>query len=228
LRQNKAGIFYAIKTYKMPVRAVSGRGGNMIGRFPSLKMGRMIAFESLIEQDYIYLLDFEPEVLAFSEQPVQIEYHWEGKSLHYTPDFQVIRKMGEEFVECKPKNLVHRDDNQRKFKAAREWCQNKGGHFRVVTDEEIRAGNRLNNIKLLTRHARVCFPPELLQQARQCLNSLLYPKPLINVAKFILPDRPEVGVSILLHLAYHHQIQLGLDHEPISASTMIQISENLG
>ena len=37
----------------MPVRKVSNRGGNTIGHFPSLKMGRMIDYESLIERDLI-------------------------------------------------------------------------------------------------------------------------------------------------------------------------------
>ena len=197
----------------------------MIGRFPSLKMGRMVAFESLIEQDFLYLLDFEPDVMAFSEQPVQIEYTWEDKKLHYTPDFHVIREKGEELIECKPQKLVDRDDNQRKFNAAREWCQNQGWHFRVITDEEIRAGNRLNNIKLLTRHARVNFAPGIVQQVILALHGIHYPQPLCEIAKLVLPDYLELGVSVLLHLTYHHQIQLDFNHEPISASTMIQSSE---
>jgi hypothetical protein len=212
----------------MAARKVSGRGGNMIGRFPSLKMGRMIAFESLIEQDYLFLLDFEPDVLNFTEQPVKIEYIWEGKELHYTPDFHVIRKTGEEFVECKPQALVRCDENQRKFKAAREWCQSQGWGFRVVTGEEIRAGNRLNNIKLLTRHARICIPPGSLQQVSLALQRMHYPLSLREVAKLVWPKDDERGISILLHLAYHHQIQIGLDQEPLSAETMIQRSEYSG
>jgi hypothetical protein len=57
----------------MPVKKVSNRGGNIIGRFPSLKLGRMVDFESLIERDFIYVLDFEPDVESFSEQPLTIE-----------------------------------------------------------------------------------------------------------------------------------------------------------
>ena len=64
----------------------------MIGLFPSLKMGRMVAFKSLIEQDYLYVLDFEAAVTAFEEQPVSIEYLWEGDQHKYTPDFLVRRK----------------------------------------------------------------------------------------------------------------------------------------
>ena len=73
----------------MPVRKVSGRGRNMIGHFPSLKLGRMVAFESLIEQDYLYVLDYETEVTWFEEQPLTIAYTWQEKPYEYTPDFHV-------------------------------------------------------------------------------------------------------------------------------------------
>ena len=58
----------------MPVRNVSNRGGNVIGKFPSIKMGRMVAFESLLERDFIYLLDHAEEVTWFEEQPLTIEF----------------------------------------------------------------------------------------------------------------------------------------------------------
>ena len=64
----------------MPVRKVSNRGGNAIGRFPSTKMGRMIAFESLLERDFIYLLDYDPTVDWFEEQPLSIEYQHEAQA----------------------------------------------------------------------------------------------------------------------------------------------------
>ena len=75
----------------MPVRKVSNRGGNIVGRFPSLKMGRMIAFESLLERDFIYLLDYDVRVEWFEEQPLTIEYQHDGQALHYTPDFHCRR-----------------------------------------------------------------------------------------------------------------------------------------
>jgi len=49
----------------MPVRKVSNRGGNAICRFPSTKMRRMIALESLLERDFIYLLDYNADVEWF-------------------------------------------------------------------------------------------------------------------------------------------------------------------
>jgi hypothetical protein len=74
----------------MPVRKVSNRGGNTIGHFPSLKMGRMIDYESLIERDLIYLLEFEQDVTWYAEQPLTIPYHYEEKERDYTPDFHIV------------------------------------------------------------------------------------------------------------------------------------------
>ena len=102
----------------MPVRKVSNRGGNVIGRFPSTKMGRMIAFESLLERDFIYLLDYDPAVEWFEEQPLSIEYVHEAKLLHYTPDFHLLERGQHVLVECKPERFVDTEENRRKFAVA--------------------------------------------------------------------------------------------------------------
>ena len=107
----------------MPVRNVSNRGGNVIGKFPSLKMQRMIAFESLLERDFIYLLDYDTAVTWFEEQPLTIEYQHEGKLLHYTPDFHLVEHGQHVLVECKPEHFVNTTDNSRKFAVAQAWCQ---------------------------------------------------------------------------------------------------------
>ena len=127
----------------MPVRNVTNRGGNVIGRFPSLKMQRMIAFESLLERDFIYLLDYDANVTWFEEQPLTIEYQHEGKLRHYTPDFHLIEHDQHVLVECKPDHFVATADNQRKFAVAQAWCLACDWQFRIVTDAEVRAGYRL-------------------------------------------------------------------------------------
>jgi len=76
---------------KMPVRKVSHHGKNIIGRFPSVKLERMVAYESLLELDFLYLLDFERDVITYEEQPVTIDYEHNRKQLRYTPDFILKR-----------------------------------------------------------------------------------------------------------------------------------------
>src|SRR5258708_29523779 len=102
----------------MPVRKVANHGSNIIGRYPSLKMGRMVAFESTIERDYIYLLDYEPAVTSFAEQPLTIDYFCDGTMFHYTPDFHAVENGQNVMVECKQIRFVETEENHRKFSAA--------------------------------------------------------------------------------------------------------------
>src|SRR5258708_23583958 len=146
----------------MPVRKVANHGSNIIGRYPYLKMGRMVAFESTIKRDYIYLLDYEPAVTSFAEQPLTIEFSCDGAVFHYTPDFHVVENGLNVLVECKPVRFMDTDENQRKFVAALEWCANCGWSFQIVSDKQLRAGYRLRNIKLLTPFARY-WPDQQVQ-----------------------------------------------------------------
>ena len=48
----------------MPVRTPSNRyGKNIVGKFPSLKLGRMVVFESRLEGDPVYLMEYDPKVV---------------------------------------------------------------------------------------------------------------------------------------------------------------------
>ena len=193
----------------------------MIGLFPSLKMGRMVAFESLIEQDYLYVLDYEAAVTAFEEQPITIEYIWEGAQRKYTPDFLVRRNESRELVECKPAPLVSKEDNQRKFAAAIDWCKTKGWLFSIVTDQDLRRGPRLANIKLLTQYARLGITSETVHWAEGCLVGANNPLTLQEGGRILYPHVPAQGISILLHLAFHHRIGISLDDQPIGGSSLI-------
>lgn len=205
----------------MGVRKVSHRGGNMIGLFPSIKMERMVAFESLIEQDYLYVLDYEPGVLGFEEQPLTIEYQWEDKPRRYTPDFQVRWGDREELVECKPASRVDTEENQRKFAAARQWCQHNGQTFAVVTDEALRGSHRLANIKLLTRYARMNVPAQITQQVTQHLQDTPSPLTLHALACLLSPRDPQSEIATLLCLTFRHHIVLPLTQVPISGDTPV-------
>src|SRR5947208_8398615 len=55
----------------------SPQGGNLQGS----------PFESSLERDFLLLLDFDPDVEFYEEQPVKITYHDDrGRRRTYTPD----------------------------------------------------------------------------------------------------------------------------------------------
>lgn len=205
----------------MPVRKVSNRGGNIIGRFPSLKMKRMIAFESLLERDFIYLLDYDQHIEWYEEQPLTIEYLHEGQTLHYTPDFQLIEAGHPVLVECKPEHFVDTEENRRKFSAAREWCVQRACEFRVVTDQQVRAGYRLENIKRLTAYARLKVEAALSSRIVAYVQTTSMALTLHEVAQVLQPDEPNLIIASLLHLTFQHALELPLDTAPLSGSTIV-------
>jgi hypothetical protein len=209
------------KEADMPVRKVSNRGGNAIGRFPSTKMGRMIAFESLLERDFIYLLDYDPAVDWFEEQPLSIEYTYETKLLHYTPDFHLFECGRHVLVECKPERFVETEENRRKFAVAQEWCEKQGWEFRVLTDKQVRSGFRLQNVKLLAQYARQKVDIVIRSQIRTFLQETQVEISIRNLALAIFPDDPSAAIASIFCLAYHHAISLSLDEAPISEVTSV-------
>jgi hypothetical protein len=199
----------------MPVRKVSNRGGNAVGRFPSAKMGRMIAFESLLERDFIYLLDYDPTVEWFEEQPLSIEYLYETQLLHYTPDFHLFEGGRHVLVECKPEQFVASEENRRKVAVAQAWCEERGWEFRLVTDQQVRSGYRLQNIKLLSQYARQKVDTATRSQIQAFVQAAQMPICIHDLAQAIAP------IASIFCLAYHHEIELALDEAPISESTLV-------
>jgi len=171
-----------------PVRKVSNHGKNIIGYFPSIKMKRMVSFESLIEHDFIYVLDFEPAVERFCEQPLTIEYQHDGKKRHYTPDFHIVHAGQDFLVECKPQPLVNDPVNQIKFQAAQQWCHMHGWVFGVVTDTHLTTSVRVENIKLLTRFARYVIEPETQGRVFAFLASVTNPVSISDVMRIVNPE----------------------------------------
>lgn len=209
----------------MAVRRVTHHGGNVIGQFPSIKMTRMVGFESLIERDLLYLLDFDSEVYFFSEQPLTIEYAHEGKARHYTPDFHVARTGDRHtLVECKPSHLTETDDNRRKFGAARAWCAERDWEFSVVTDAQLRTGPRLDNIKRLTAYARHVIAPQLKRQTYAILEASPTALTVGEIAHQLNPQHPAEALACLWHMAFHHEVVMPLEAGPLSSQSPIQLS----
>ncbi|MFL9455117.1 MULTISPECIES: hypothetical protein [Nostocales] len=56
-----------------PSRRVRGKVGNVVGRYPSKKMGVVIQFEShRNELALIYEMEYDPDVLEYYDQPLKL------------------------------------------------------------------------------------------------------------------------------------------------------------
>lgn len=208
----------------MPVRKVASRGGNVIGHFPSLKIHRMVMFESLIERDYLYLLDYEPSIVWFEEQPLTIAYESEGQCGHYTPDFHIVEATGDTLIECKPQVFVSHRKNQPKFAAARAWCLAHGWNFRIVTDQELRSGFRLENIKLLTRYARHRVAPDIKGKIYAVLYAAPAGIPIAALAQQVSSSALAAATAAILCMAFHHEVFIALEAAALQKDTCVYLS----
>ena len=147
----------------MSFRKPSNRGGGkkFIGKFPSFRMGAIVWFESLLERDYLYLLEFDYlDVLAFYAQACRFYYRLNGRKRIYTADFYVVRRDRKQVVEVKPEEKAQEPEKREIFCIAAEACEKQGLEFRVVTDAEIRWEPRLENVKLLIKYQRTPIHPQ--------------------------------------------------------------------
>jgi len=133
----------------MPVRQIPKNFRSLTGRFSSGKNSRGIAFESSLERDLAVMMEFEPRILEFEEQPLHIPFRGpDGKPHIYTPDFRVAyREWNPEdgpiqkcLVEVKYREDLRKDWAilRPSFKAAVAFAAARGWHFKILTEREIR------------------------------------------------------------------------------------------
>lgn len=138
----------------MSMRKVRSNGRTVVGLLSSLKKGS-VQFESSLEEEFLYIVDFDSHVKTFHDQPVTISYKdKEGLERKYTPDFLV------EYFDRKPvlfevKYQEYLDragrDLEPAFNAAARFAKGKSWDFNVITDKEIRT-EYCRNVRFLHRY----------------------------------------------------------------------------
>jgi hypothetical protein len=149
----------------MPVRTIPKNSRSLTGKVIDFRSHRAVSFESALERDFYVLLDFDPTVAHFEEQPVTIAYQ-EPIGVHrtYTPDVLVhyrpeLRNPPEHrpvLYEIKYRDdlRTHWQDYRCKFKAARRYARTRGWVFRLITEREIRTPYLKNATFLRQYHDR--------------------------------------------------------------------------
>ncbi|MBW4418955.1 MAG: DDE-type integrase/transposase/recombinase [Myxacorys californica WJT36-NPBG1] len=138
-----------------PSRRVQSRRGNVVGNYPSHKMGFTIQFEShRNELARIYELEHDSNVLEYYDQPIPIELDYLSKNGRrnrhpYTPDFFIIRKDSAGWEECKteqelikliedsPNRYQQDEQSQWHCPPAETYAARYGLFFKVRSDSEI-------------------------------------------------------------------------------------------
>lgn len=218
-----------------PVRRIQPSTRSIRGQIGSQKLQRAPQYESSLERDLLQLLEFDDCVESYCEQPLTIEYMYEGTVRRYTPDVLVYYRndlavsaavkpmLGE--VKYRVDLKQYWADLKPKFRAASRYAAGRGWQFRLITEREIRT-EYLTNVQFLRQytgpevramHTDQCLLMSLMQDIRQTTG-----EELLLMATADRTKRAEL-LYTLWHLVAVRQIHCDLTVE-LSLQTELWIS----
>lgn len=121
------------------------------GKYPSHKMHRMLQWESEHEANAMRLLDADPNVICFQEQPCEILYQLDGIQHRHYPDFLAINQHSRTLIEVKSTIDANATDIAKRTAFLQKALPSFGYQYRVMLAEDVEAQPRLDNIKRILK-----------------------------------------------------------------------------
>lgn len=124
-----------------PVRTpgVYQRQRHMPGRWFSTTTGGFLEYESLLERDWMLLMDFDREVEWICEQPLRLRYVRDGKPASHVPDLLVWRQGAPELCDVKSAERVNDSTFQAQVEATGLACAEARIGYRVLSEPDRQA-----------------------------------------------------------------------------------------
>jgi hypothetical protein len=162
-------VFFPTSGQLRSRKVVTRSRARSTGKFPSVKMNRMLQWESTNELNAMYLLECDPVVTEFHEQPCEIRYS-DGVNhrLHY-PDLYVVTNGVKEIWEVKTEAEALRPETIARTNLMARFLPAKGYQYKQVLDLDLRRQPYLSNAKTMVHLGR--RPVSLLE--REALRRLL-------------------------------------------------------
>jgi len=116
---------------KTKTRKPSFRDGSMF----SNKNGREVKYRSGLECEFYEILEAIPTVIKYDAEPFSVPYLYKGEQHKYHPDLIIQFSDGHaEVWEIKPASQTALEQNEAKWKAATQFCEDRGIEFIVMTE----------------------------------------------------------------------------------------------
>lgn len=161
------------------------------GKFPSRKMNRMLQWESINELNAFRLLEANPNVISFTEQPFAISYVLNGATFYHFPDILFKTRCSKHLWEVKPRSKACHPDVVARTALMRSALPSLGYQYDLVIGEDLARKDRLTNVRKLLTRGRRDVPPLLREQIRQ----VFVQQPLLSIEALLdaLGDLLQVG-----------------------------------
>jgi hypothetical protein len=108
----------------------------MPGHWFSTTAGRFLEYESLLERDWMLLLDFDREVEWICEQPLRLRYRKNAKPASHVPDLLVWRAGAPELCDVKSVERFEDPEFQAQVCATGFACAEAGMGYRVLAEPD--------------------------------------------------------------------------------------------
>ena len=135
-------------------KVVSRSSARPKGKYPSWKMRRMVQWESENELNAFRLLDCDPDVTGFHEQPCQVMYIHDGQVRSHYPDILVEKKCAKELWEVKQESEAEEQKIATRTSLLAQQLPLWGYIYRVVLAKDLAMQPRLANTCLLLGFGR--------------------------------------------------------------------------
>ena len=199
-----------------PLRKVRGRASNVSGRYPGVKMGLSIQFESQhVELWGIYSMERDDDVLEMYDQPARIQLHYHARSGRktspwHTPVFLVLRRDGAAFEKWKkassldkladtmPERYQHQTTGRWKSPPGEIAARSSGLSSRLRTSAEYHP-LYIENLKFLQDFWTHPFHLAPAQEAQVLASLDVYPR--VSDAQLV-DAHPGLSVDVVMDLAH--------------------------
>jgi hypothetical protein len=135
-------------------KVVSRSNARSAGKYPSWKMGRMMHWESSNQLNAFRLLDCDPNVTSYSEQPCQITYIMDGVERIHHPDILITTAGTKRLWEVKPRSKALEPEVLARTALLSRALPKWGYAYRMMFAEDLARQPHLSNAILLLSLAK--------------------------------------------------------------------------
>lgn len=134
-------------------RVITRRPTRLVTKHPSSRLGRMVHAESRVEVLAASVLDCDPRVIAYTEQPFTIQFRDQGRDRWHVPDFLIRTPTGQVVWEIKRAADPRISAATQRAEVLTPALADLGYTYRVVTDHMLEVEPAISNARVLNRLA---------------------------------------------------------------------------
>jgi hypothetical protein len=179
--------------------------------------GGFLEYESLLERDWMLLMDFDREVEWICEQPLRLRFLADGRPASHVPNLLAWRSGTPELCDVKSTERVDDPRFQAQVRATEQACAEAGFGYRVLSEPDPQL---LMNVRWLAGFREP--PPDLDGERTRMLSVLVGGRTAISE---LLADarEPALARPVLMHLLWSGDALVDVG-EPIGEESVVWAS----